>query len=327
MKKHNKISNEAWALLLDEIIIKSKEIKSGEWLTLEDKPIHQEMFKNLGIKYFHPGYLETNETQNHQDELNKINNFLNSYLYQYALSHYINVNTLNIEFINYGKTELVYVLTINSEPKFTILVKQPVVPFGKVKEEVNNLLTLQEKDSQVIAPIDYYCDDEYELYVTPYINQARCIASSSSWGIYVPEPYYRFVPFSKEQESIVNTCMIAKLVSLYDHEAQEGLCACKLGGGDFMLPKNWEDTPPTIETTLESIMLIAAREKIKCSLREYIDIIKREFSKKTIDENQSTLVINHRGRVPMNIEDIENGIKLGQEILNNIKKLQKSNIK
>ena len=76
--------------------------------------------------------------------------------------------------------------------------------------------------------------------------------------------------------------MIAKLVSLYDFENQEGISSCKLGGGDFMLPKGWEKQKPTIENTLNNLYLIAAREKIKCSFDKYISIIKDEFSRATI---------------------------------------------
>ena len=40
--------------------------------------------------------------------------------------------------------------------------------------------------------------------------------------MYIPEPYYRFEKFTKQQEKIVNSCMIAKLVSLYDFTNKEG---------------------------------------------------------------------------------------------------------
>ena len=170
------------------------------------------------------------------------------------------------------------------------------------------------KDKNVLAPIDYFALDDQELYVTPYINQARCIASYTKWGMYIPEPFYRFESFTKEQEFIVNTCMIAKLVSLYDHEKQEGICSCKIGGGDFMLPKGWENKFPTIENTLNNLYLIAARKKINCSYLEYLKILRSEFSRTTISEPQEDIIINLRGRVPMDINNIEAGIKLGEEL-------------
>lgn len=64
--------------------------------------------------------------------------------------------------------------------------------------------------------------------------------------MYIPEPYYRFKHFTPKQEKVVNSCIIAKLVILYDFETQEGISSCKLGGGDFMLPKGWEKENPTI---------------------------------------------------------------------------------
>lgn len=221
-----------------------------------------------------------------------------------------------MEFINYGKTELVYVLSEKSGKRVTLLVKQPGVRIGKVSQEAQNLLLLKEKDESVVAPIEYFQLGDQELYVTPYMNQARCIASYGDWwGMYIPEPYYRFEPFTLEQERIVNSCMISKLISLYDFTKQEGICSCKLGGGDFMLPRGWEKKIPTIENTLGKLYLISAREKINCSFDEYISIIRDEFARATITENPNELMINLRGRVPMRMEDIEFGIQLGKAII------------
>ena len=271
--------------------------------------------KNISIGFINSAYIEINEIQDKDDEYKKIKKFLNKYLQQYSERKAIPIEDLNIEFINYGKTELVYVLSEKSGKRVTLLVKQPAVQLGKVNQEARNLIALKKKDENVIAPIDYFQLGDQELYVTPYINQARCIASYGSWGMYIPEPYYRFESFTAEQEKIVNSCMIAKLVSLYDFDKREGISACKLGGGDFMLPKGWERQKPTVEDTLKNLYLIAAREKVKCSFEEYLSIIRDEFSRRTITENQKDLIMNLRGRVPMQTEDIEAGIKLGQSII------------
>lgn len=111
--------------------------------------------------------------------------------------------------------------------------------------------------------------------------------------------------------------MISKLVSLYDFEKQEGISHCKLGGGDFMLQKGWETSPPTIENTLNQLYLISAREKVKCSFEEYLQLIEKEFSQTTIDKNQSQFILNVRGRVPMQMIDIDAGINLGKSLINN----------
>ena len=61
--------------------------------------------------------------------------------------------------------------------------------------------------------------------------------------------------------------------------------------------------------------MIAAREKIDCTLEEYLNIIRSEFSRRTIGENQNKLLINLRGRVPMTTEEIELGIEMGLVML------------
>ncbi len=268
---------------------------------------------NISIGHLDTDYIEVNEIQDKNDELKKIERFLNKYVEKYSKEINTDKGKIDIEFINYGKTELVYVLNLPNNKKITLLVKQPAVKLGKVKQEAMYLSELKNKDNMVIAPIDYFEYGDYELCVTPYINQARCVASLNTWGMYVPEPYYKFVPFNKEQEKVVITCMISKLVSLYDFDNNEGICECKLGGGDFMLPKGWELEFPTIENTLSNLYLIAAREKINCSFEDYLDIIREEFSKSTINENQNNLFINKRARVPMCLEDIEAGIELGKK--------------
>ncbi len=268
---------------------------------------------NISIGHLDTHYIEINEIQDKNDELKKIERFLNKYVEKYVQKTNIDKRNIEVEFINYGKTELVYVLNLPNNEKITLLVKQPSVKFGQVKQEAMYLSELKNKDNMVVAPIDYFEYGDYELYATPYINQTRCVASLTSWGMYVPEPYYRFVPFNEEQEKVVTSCMISKLVSLYDFDNNEGICECKLGGGDFMLPKGWELEPPTIENTLPNLYLIAAREKINCSFEDYLDLIREEFSKTTINKNQNDLFINKRARVPMSLEDIEAGIELGKK--------------
>lgn len=306
---------ESWTYLNDKLISHDVKTMSLKWMS-EKELLGTE---NISIGFINSDYIEVNEIQDKDDEYKKIKKFLNKYVEKYAKSKGVLIEELSIEFINYGKTELVYVLSEKSGKRVTVLVKQPGIQLGKVNQEAQNLLMLNKKDKNVVAPIDYFQLGDQELYTTPYINQARCIASYGSWGMYIPEPYYRFESFTSEQEKIVNSCMIAKLVSLYDFAKQEGISSCKLGGGDFMLPKGWEKEMPTIENTLGSLYLISAREKVKCSFEEYISILRDEFSRTTINENQKDLIINLRGRVPMQIADIESGIQLGQAIINNKK--------
>lgn len=287
----------------------------SEWKKEKDDPIYQSMLKNIGMGSINSMYINTNEIQDKDYEYLKITKFLNKYMEKYAKENNLNVGDLKIEFINYGKTELVYVLEEKNGKRVTILVKQPAIRFGDVYKEYENLIELKNKDNNIVAPIDYYEFGDQELYVTPYINQARCIASYGTWGMYVPEPYYRFEGFNEEQEEIVTISMIAKLVSLYNLEKEEGISKCKLGGGDFMLPKEWEKDSLTIENVYNKLYLIAARDKIHCTLDEYLNIIRDEFRKSTIDLSEDNLKLNIRGRVPIKEEYIEKGIEIGKKLI------------
>jgi len=306
-----------YSLILDKYLDEENLTSEQQKLLDEAQNYFEEKKKqNMGLGPLFSVYIFGRDDQDIREEYKKILNNIEHYVINYAKGKGKEIKDFALEFINYGRTQLVYVLTDKTTgEKITILAKQPVVEYGKVKQEHDNLINLKRVDDCVVAPIDYYSENDQELYVTSYIQQARCVASERKWGMYVPEPFYRFDNFSQEQEEIVNTCMIAKLVSLYDFENNHGIGKCKLGGGDFMLPKGWEIQTPTIENTLNSLYLIAARELIECSFEEYLDIIRSEFSRSTIEEDESQLQLNVRGRVPMNIKDIENGIELGKEII------------
>ena len=315
MEKTPKTKIEIWSFVNGEFIDHNVEYQEIKIIKQEEDPIYQGMLKNIGLGSVHNMYINTNEIQDKEYEYTKITKFLRKYIQKYTKDNNIKEEDLNLEFINYGKTELVYVLTEKNGKRVTLLVKQPAIKFGDIYKEYENLIDLKKKDKNVVAPIDYFEFGDQELYVTPYINQARCVASYGAWGMYVPEPYYRFEDFTSEQEKIVCTCMIAKLVSLYDFEKEEGISKCKLGGGDFMLPKGWEKELPTIENTLDNLYLIAARDKINCLFDEYLNIIRDEFSRSTIQEDENNLKLNIRGRVPMNKVYIEEGIKLGNLLI------------
>ncbi len=316
----NKLIVESWNYIRNgtEWLFEGHEVKEMPQVWIPKSVL--KIKENIGLGPINSAYIEVNEIQDKNDEYKKILRFLKKYMEYYAHNQEKSIDDIKLEFINYGKTELVYVLTDLDGSRITLLVKQPAVLFGSVYEEMQNLLELKQRDPNVIAPIDYFQLGDQELYVTPYMDQARCVASYESWGMYIPEPFYRFEPFTKEQESIVNTCMISKLVSLYNFDKQEGIACCKLGGGDFMLPKGWENETPTIENTLHQLYLIAARKKIHCSFKEYLQIIREEFCKETINQDQSQLKINLRGRVAIQATDIEAGISLGKNYIDSCHK-------
>ncbi len=272
-------------------------------------------YSNLGLNFVAPFYIEVNKIQDKDYEYAKIMRALEYYKIYYAEKHNLRVDNLKFHFINYGRTELVYVLKNGKDICETVLIKQPGVKMGVVEQEAKNLTELKMRDEHVIAPIEYFQIGDQELYTTPYMYQARCIAGYNGyWGMYVPEPIYRFECFNAEVGNLVCIGMIAKLVSLYDHKKQVGIGACRLSGGDFMFPKDWDTKKITMDSILNDLYLIAAREMISCSFEEYLNIIRKEFKRYTIDENQENVRINIRGRAIISDENIEKGIQLGIDI-------------
>ena len=305
-----------YAYILDTYYDDNLKVQTDPRVLEAIKYFEEKQKRNKGIGMMHVSYIFTKPGLDPWKEYAKVKRLLDEYIKQYAEKNGKTPEDYELEFINYGRTEFVYVLTdVHTDEKITILAKQPVVEHGKVKQEVRNLLDLHMIDENVVAPIDYSSIGSQELYVTPYIDQARCVASYEKWGMYVPEPHYRFVEFTKVQKKFVNICMIAKLVSYYDFNNNKGVALCKLGGGDFMLKKGWENMEPTTENTLENLLFIAARDKIECSFKEYLDILRTEFSQATIDIPESYLKVNIRGRVPMAKNDIELGIQIGKLLI------------
>ena len=227
--------------------------------------------------------------------------------------------SMRLEFINYGDTQQVYVLTANGK-QWSVLVTQPGTEFGTGKKEHDNLRQLATICPEVIVKPEYYFEDNgKELYIAPYIYQARCVASQDhGYGVYVPEPYYRFDTFSPREREVVNTCMIANLVRLYDEEKKQGVGACKIGGGDFILDKSWDYSDKSIDSTLDSMKLIAAREMIPISLADYEQQLLIEFSERTyykkLEDRDPSILINHKNRLPMTYDEIGDGIELGRQL-------------
>lgn len=279
--------------------------------------------KGIGIDNDPILYIK-NKRLTRRQEMAVTSKAIESIVREFAKKNYLDASEAECQFINYGDTELVYVLSFG-ERKYTMLVGQPIAPFGAVYLESILLKNYESIDPKtVVAPVDYFSEkvemfnDTFtrECYITPYHMQARCVASQENgYGVYVPEPYYRFEKFSNKENNIVCACMIAKLISLYDIKRKCGIAACKIGGGDFMLEKGWNSKALTVANTLDNMKLIAAREEIFCSLKDYIEIIKSEFSKPTYYRNQEerdpSILINHKNRMPIGEEIIKMGIHIG----------------
>lgn len=289
--------------------------------TIKEKPkISQHNIEPLGIPSLGYEYLRLTPGQNRQVEFNKTIDFMIKLIRSEVIPQFQGENRL-LQFINYGDTELVYVLTVDGQ-KCAILVSQPQTPLGVVKKEYDNLKILEKKfPNYIVAPFFYSKDDESnkELYVAPYLYQARCVGvCEHDWGEWVPEPDYYFREYSDKQRIVINSCLIGLLIKFYDDEKGLGIGACKIGGGDFMLEKGYENEEINQENILKKMKLIAAREFIKISLNDYIERIKIEFSKRTYyfteDERDKSVLINYKARAPMKNEDIQKGIELGLKL-------------
>ena len=252
-------------------------------------------------------------------EFFKIHDFLDEFIKDYIKKVAPSLYDPNarLEFINYGDTQLVFVLSTNGK-KYSLLITQNAAPLGITKQEFDNLNTLANICPSVIVKPEYYFTFwGKELYIAPYIEQARCIASQDTgYGIYVPEPFYRFELFNDEERKNVNICMIANLIRLYNEELNQGLGSCKIGGGDFILEKSWDKSDKSLETTLKKMKLIAARELITMSFDNYQEQLFYDFSNRTyysdIKDRDAAYLINHKNRVPMTEEEITKGIEYGK---------------
>ena len=261
-------------------------------------------------------YHMIDETQDRSVEFIRTQEFLES-----ILNNNLKIfnPTDSFHFINYGDTELVYVIE-QAGNKSTILVGQPNIKFGTVKREYDNLVKLSKKNPNlVIAPTNYFCNEYREAYLTPYIYQARCFASQNfGYGAYIPDPSYHFATYSDDDTYLICKAIIANLILLYDEKENLGLGACKIGGGDFILEKEFDNEIHTIENTLRRMHLIAARELISIDLDSYIKLLKEEFSQRTyyknLSEKDPNILVNYKNRKPMSMEAIEDGIQLGLKL-------------
>lgn len=268
----------------------------------------------LGIPNFGPWYLNMTEDQDIIEEMIKLKSFIASFI-KSNTSDELKGDTIDIQFINYGKTQLVFVVTIDNSKQYTLLVNQPATIYGVGKKEYNNLNILNQVDPNlVIKPIEYYENDNHELYMTPYYHQARCVGvESTDWGIWVPEPSYHFENFDNDQRRVINTSMIAMLIKLYDDINKKGLSKCRLDGGDFMLLKGYENNEISFDNIIKHLKLIAARELVSISLDDYINRIRIELANK---EESNLIVIGKKLRQPFTEEEIETGIEMGLALRN-----------
>ena len=273
---------------------------------------------SLGIPNYGQWYIETKPNQNAREEMIKIHEFIKDVLVSNKIVEFQGKNR-RLQFINYGRTQLVYVLTIDENRQYTLLVTQPSANKGIGKKEFNNLNTLSKKSNLVIEPLYYFQDEDRELYVTPYFYQSRCIGiETDDWGMWVPEPIYHFRKYSIQERNTINSAMVSALVSLYNDDRKLGLSECRLDGGDFMLEKGFESENLDIENILKNMKLIAARNMIEMSLEEYISQMRREL----LGKEEINIILGKRINCAMTEKEVEEGIQNGLELRDKSKRNQ-----
>ncbi len=272
---------------------------------------------SLGIPNYGIWYLETLSGQDEIQEFIQIQEFVISVAKSDRVPEFQG-REKRIQFINYGRTQLVFVLTIDEKRQYTLLVNQPATEFGTGKREFENLKILSKNNvGNVVDPLYYFTDENNagrELYVTPYYYQSRCIGiDEEDWGMWIPEPEYHFRNFTAEERKVINSSMVAMLVNLYDDKRNCGLSECRLDGGDFMIEKGFEEDELNYKNVLRKMKLIAARNLISLEFDKYIDRIRKELSGK-MSENEENIILGESIKTPFLMEEIEKGIELGIEL-------------
>ena len=231
----------------------------------------------LGINDYDFIYYELDSKQQPIEEIIKTSEFIENDFANYLKDNYPNYYSKNIriKFINWGHMEIVYVLD-NGHKKYTLLMGQPNLKYGKVKKEYDNLKILSKNNDDVVNPLLYYGNPNYhrEVYMTPYYYQARCISYlDKKLGIYVPEPDYDFEEFKEDNKDIIEEVITAKIISLYNKNTHIGLDNFRVSSGDFILEKGFEDSKNISNKLIEKMKVIAARKLVNMSLDNYIDLI------------------------------------------------------
>ena len=272
--------------------------------------------ESLGIENYGEWYIRHLPEQNEKEEFKKVNDFISEFISKTDIEEL--KGKKDIKFINYGDTQLVFVITINEEKQYALLLNQPKTEAGQGLEEYNNLINLNKNHPDiVIKPLKYYVspsNPQQELYITPYYFKARCVGvNEKDWGKWIPEPKYHFKDFNQIERKIINKCMIALVVKLYDEKNKKGISKWRFDGGDFMLLKGFEKEEINEENILKKLLLISARKLITIELNEYIDKMKIEL-KNGLKEEDEKIIIGKNLRCPFSEEEIEEGIKFGMNL-------------
>ena len=284
-----------------------------ELLASFDIPLSLE---SLSIENYGEWYIRHLPEQNEKEEFKKVNDFISEFISKADMEE-LN-GKKNIKFINYGDTQLVFVVTLNEEKQYAVLLNQPKTEAGQGLEEYNNLINLNKNHPDiVIKPLKYYVNPsnpQQELYITPYYFKARYVGvNEKDWGVWIPEPEYHFIDFNQTERKIINKCMIALVVKLYDEKNKKGISKWRFDGGDFMLLKGFEKEEINEENILKKLLMISARKLITIEFNEYVDKMRIEL-KNGLKEEDEKIIIGKNLRCPFSEEEIEEGIKFGMNL-------------
>lgn len=223
---------------------------------------------------------------------------------------------VELAFMNYGDTQLVYLATLADKVKVAALINQPHTPLGKVKKEFHNLQRLVKIDPRfVVEPYAYFSKGNHELYVSSYVDKAMCVYCNldAPWGVYDPVPAYHFESLSPEIGHALTSSMMALLVNYYDEQKGKGLAQTQISGNDFILTRDFKKDNPN--TVLPNMRLIAARGFVEASLEKYLGILREEFLIGSHYTDPSVVggnfKVNHKSLLPLTEAEIEEGIELG----------------
>ena len=274
----------------------------------------------LGIDNYGEWYIRHLPEQKRKEEFCKVNEFVKEFVHNNNFKELQGLQK-RYKFINYGDTQLVFVITIDETRQITLLVNQPKTKAGQGLEEYNNLIALNKIHSNiVIKPFNYYVNPnnpQQELYMTPYYFQARCVGvNTTKWGIWIPEPEYYFRDFNEIEKKVINKCMIALVIKLYDEKNKKGISRWRFDGGDFMLLKGFENEEINESNIIKNLIMISARKLITIELDEYINKMKVELRNGIKDQDEK-IIIGKNLRCPFSEEEIEEGILYGMKLRKN----------
>ncbi|KAJ5073539.1 hypothetical protein M0811_08656 [Anaeramoeba ignava] len=239
------------------------------------------------------------------------------------------INIYEIEFVNYGSLEIIFRLKFtykSKEMSFIIVSSQLPSLIEKVHQDFIHTKEFHKHFPNLILEVFNY--DEFQLsksklsisfFTQIDLNLCRCIAKNKSysenWGIYNPEPIYRFEPFDNELSEFTKQMIIASLIGTYNHKLQKGISCSRASGGDFVLLRNFDYSQKSLK---ECWRMISVRNEIEIDFQNYCDLIIKEFqiSSKISDQKviDDSLKINHNSKEAFKLETIQKGIELGKEM-------------